>query len=809
MKMNKRLIFFVIPFIFLVAFLTSCGDSLPTTKYEKVAFAFNGVEKSLKDIELDSNIEYTNKENIKLLSATNLTNGLNTLDGIYTSGDSLGDIIDDLEYTQPPMIQFQCLKYVLEAVGKSYEFGTKYYNDMTGVMYFDMVDGFKKAQSNEYKYDYLIRIALSITINDNDLINADVSFDITLSKDGKTFGTTWYVNMELDYDMENKTPNYTLAMYTANEQEALTFKEGYTYEYDYVNVIDNKINEWRKFCLESTKKLVKDSNHNSINSYLNEECFDYDASTAKWYKNNNLRKITQMTNEKKIQVANVFYNDIGLNNTDIDGSVYRSKNGLEIDAIKDLYSEMTRLFKDDVIYSLVCRNEDDNKDKGNNGQDHVIRIVARANNQDSFFENHVINGDPKLSDLFTNSSYWSSNSYPEIYIIWSENEREEKNSDLSKLTFMIKPEDENPIPIGINDKISEILKTANAPELIEKIDIIIKYPNTDITGVIPSYLGEDIKQQLVAVDPYDEVKELGFPEIKAIAPKYKKQGDEYIISNITSDECMNYRGTLEGYGFTELDGERFVKVTKDKKLLTATIYNSIYDYDRTITLNVNDSLTDKWDQNLIDSYLGDVITLPRFTSNNNLLFDYVTTGDLKRINIYVTSEQEISNYIQSLVNNENIFYLDWGIQYGNQSHAGIRIVDSTNNKYYEIAMFGDKIMDISLNPNHYDIEVIKFKVNNGSYQTLTRDFSERCKFISDAITLNQNDVITFIGDNVTVNKVDVNSSDYVASGNTLTYVYNSQTNVKIWVYGYDSEEGSLSIQFEYSHQGPDYPKEPK
>ena len=69
--------------------------------------------------------------------------------------------------------------------------------------------------------------------------------------------------------------------------------------------------------------------------------------------------------------------------------------------------------------------------------------------------------------------------------------------------------------------------------------------------------------------------------------------------------------------------------------------------------------------------------------------------------------------------------------------------------------------------------------------------------------------ITFVGDNVTVNKVDVNGSDYVASGNTLTYVYNSQTNVKIWVYGYDSEEGSLSIQFEYYSQGPDTPKEPK
>lgn len=72
---------------------------------------------------------------------------------------------------------------------------------------------------------------------------------------------------------------------------------------------------------------------------------------------------------------------------------------------------------------------------------------------------------------------------------------------------------------------------------------------------------------------------------------------------------------------------------------------------------------------------------------------------------------------------------DYGILYGNQEDGGIRIVDSANNKYYEIAIFGDNIMDISLNPNPHDMEIIKFKINDGEYQILARDYSEKLKFI--------------------------------------------------------------------------------
>ena len=55
MKKLGLLITTVVSFIGLGFILASCGGGLPGSKYEKVAFAFKGVEKSFKDRATNSN----------------------------------------------------------------------------------------------------------------------------------------------------------------------------------------------------------------------------------------------------------------------------------------------------------------------------------------------------------------------------------------------------------------------------------------------------------------------------------------------------------------------------------------------------------------------------------------------------------------------------------------------------------------------------------------------------------------------------------------------------------------------------------
>ena len=104
-------------------------------------------------------------------------------------------MIDELEYDQPPMIQFQCLKSVLEKIGSDFSFGVKYYDDMTGEVFFDPETGRDMngisldATRNQYKYDYLFRLSLRIGIDENDDIKADVSFDIRLTRENEEINT--------------------------------------------------------------------------------------------------------------------------------------------------------------------------------------------------------------------------------------------------------------------------------------------------------------------------------------------------------------------------------------------------------------------------------------------------------------------------------------------------------------------------------------------------------------------------------------------------------------------------------------------
>ena len=204
-KMGVVSLFIAFVSIFILA---SCGNKLPQTKYEKVKFAFNGVEESFKSAssskesskafisnedsvllladtddalstignlytpgdnqgaaifafngieksfksasssKKSSNAFISNEENVLLLADTD--DALSTIENIYTPGDNQGDVIDELSYNEPPMIQFQYLKSILEKTGKDFEFGTKYYYDITDSMYADFITGKKQSESDEY-----------------------------------------------------------------------------------------------------------------------------------------------------------------------------------------------------------------------------------------------------------------------------------------------------------------------------------------------------------------------------------------------------------------------------------------------------------------------------------------------------------------------------------------------------------------------------------------------------------------------------------------------------------------------------------
>ena len=301
-------------------------NSLPNNDYEKVKFAFDGVEKSF--LEGKTGNKSANKK-IQNRYLANKETGLSTLYSLFTDDDIKEDGIEKLEYNQPPMIQFQYLKKVFEKVGENYSLGSKYYDTIQGEVYLDIQSGKKSDQS--------------------DLITADVSFDIELARGEETYSIQWFVSILLDYDMNKSDPNYTMTMRSENDERALSYRNCFIYEYDSVQVKDNEIKEWQKFCFESDRRLLKDSSHSTFQNYLDEQIV-YGRITFAWFKDKIFKKNNQLTQEKQKTFVQVLFDDLGLNASEMKSDEFISKTGIQNNVIKTCYQEFSTIAKEDIIW---------------------------------------------------------------------------------------------------------------------------------------------------------------------------------------------------------------------------------------------------------------------------------------------------------------------------------------------------------------------------------------------------------------------------------------------------------------------------
>lgn len=457
--------------------LTACGQNGKNSDFKKVQKAFNGVESSLREKQkapVKRSSLHRNEVN------EGPSDALDALSALFESkGESRGDTIDELEYTQPPMIQFQCLKAVFDSTGEDFTFSNKYYDTINGDVYFDINTGEEKnAQSgDEYHYTYDFLLSLGIKFEDS-LITADISFDITLNQGNNHFNVYWFVKMYLEYDFNNSNPTYTLLMLTDNEQTDLPYRLGCTYEYDYVKVNESKITEWRKFYYEIDQKLVRDSAHPNFDSY--KDNVNYSSGNISWYKNHDYKKINEHISENDLAIAKELF-ALGLNSTDIPKEEYFKQGGSQNAKIKEMYQSFSNVFHKDIIYSLVTGGQ---HEEGGGGEDiNAASLRFYANGTENVFDNcqcSTSDHDITLGDLFVEGSKaWNGDSYPEIYYMDEHGGRINKESDLNKLkpfiTFNGSTEE-----AGFDKEISGLLfKGASADYQVYEFDLTIKVRNNE------------------------------------------------------------------------------------------------------------------------------------------------------------------------------------------------------------------------------------------------------------------------------------------------------------------------------------------
>ena len=500
--------------------------------------------------------------------------------------------------------------------------------------------------------------------------------------------------MILDYQMDNASPTYTLSMWTNNDERGIPYYNRCVYEYDYVDVRNNKINEWRKFDLEAPSPIVKDASHSTFDAYMNAG-MKYKVGVFAWYKNSSLFKAKDIEKEetRKPQVAKLFF-DLGLNATDIDGAPFAGKSGNRNGVIKTMYQEFSNIFKKDIIYSLVTR------EYAKPSEDLMPRYLEIVNyrgdarlQEDS--ECLLGHKNALFSDLFTNQDVYSNQTscVPRLKILNNKSVyvRDATNEDIAVKVIV---NDNQLVPVAMTDKVTDI---ANRYHLsVFKLEVSL-VKDGEVLDTKKITINCAPFAEAIQGWPYDVISSLGLSELvppftsesyKAFVENVAKTdnplGCEIMLSGLEGNDLSGYLNKLKtmGYAVVNKNPSYAIPVQAKQKVFLAWIDGYTLKIQQTSEYACSYSPADK----AIFSALNQNVLLPEglvFNHPNRLddFFDY-----------YGVSSDTFNAFIQKLTSNgwkENEdpfsyyrYYFDqesvrYCINYENIGDYAIRIVYST------------------------------------------------------------------------------------------------------------------------------------
>lgn len=321
---------------------------LPSTSYEKVQFALNGVESSLKGsvskkATLNAGlVAFAESAPVLKLMAKNVSG--DSLSTIY-SAMSVEEVTDkpSFEYDEPPMIQFQYLKALYEEMGDNFEFGKKYSNTSTGSIYYDFKNRVSP-EEEQYLNTYSFTCSVSLNIDNDDLINAYVGFDLTFTNNGVSRHEKMYVELILDYDMNETSPTYELSMNAITD--LLDYQNDnekyFDDEYDYVKVDKNSIKEWRKFGICSPTSLA---------DYQKDD-FVYKYSSLRAFKDSKKYKLENFYNKNQALKTAVI-DCLDLSNSISGYDSFFASVGTNNPKIKTVIDKFSSIYGKDIVNSFV------------------------------------------------------------------------------------------------------------------------------------------------------------------------------------------------------------------------------------------------------------------------------------------------------------------------------------------------------------------------------------------------------------------------------------------------------------------------
>ena len=419
----KKIIAFVLGIICCIS-LAACGNKdkvkLPSSNYEKVQFAFNGVESSLNSSNSSKKLKANNLSKTDIKLAMSYVEPVIKLMANTTNADDISTIYGALsveketsnpsfEYDEPPMIQFQYMKALYEEVGRDFEFGIKYSYTITGEINYDFAN---RESTDEQKFlnQYTMELSVLIDIDETDLITAEVGFDLIYSNGEESRHQKRYSELVLDYDMNEASPTYELTMIDLDDLLSFTNDEEkyISAEYDYVNVEKNVIKEWRKFGVCSPEELSHYQNDN----------FVYKYSVLRAYKDNRIYRIENVF-EKDTRLKSAVLNGLGFIDELGRLDEFNRKQSTQNSKIQTVANRFNNILGTDIVNSLVYTGATEKweTDTPQNQENLFLRVESTGGYQ--------LYDDASLINLFNPNVGWNEKGIKQHLTIYYKNGEEE------------------------------------------------------------------------------------------------------------------------------------------------------------------------------------------------------------------------------------------------------------------------------------------------------------------------------------------------------------------------------------------------
>lgn len=685
--MKKAVKLFVFTFIFfgLVLGLSACGGSakLPTNTHEKVSFAFNGVEKSMKSASNLKSLDI-DEAGTKLLTENISDSVISTIYSVLEVEKE--NTNPDFEYSEPPMIQFQCLKAVYEEIGDDFTFGTKYTYNLKGEIYYDFKTRTAPKKDeflNQYSFDFSIKI----DINSSDVIIAQVGFDITYTNKGVSHHQKTYSDFNLIYDMNDANPTYKLTMYHIdNLLDYTEADERYiSAEFDYVDVDDNVIEEWNKFGVCSQEDLK---------NYKNED-FSFKYSVLRAYKDHKKYKNTNAF-RKEANLKTAVFEGLKFNEILTKGDNYAKESGTENEKLKTVVEKFNKIFGSDVVNNFVYTGASEKwvDDRPEEPKNLFLRILPAKETS------MTTTADCTLADLFDKNKNVNiggeADNYFSVYLKNGEDTTEAIYNDLDAFNVKVRStsyEDAKWVDINDetkNDTLSALVKKSGFKgnyngddnRIGLEMDMTLKSdPNVKLQDTFYFELhNEGVYNSLLTnwnlainfIDTYakykNQIPEFGAGENTYFSPEIYEEGKEGVIAinsvYTLAQRKLDYIEKLKGLEFVENNNlyydTTYTKRLDDQYILVIKLLENNKEGKYELNLRFEFKYSEKQKETVDDAIrkllgLGeDDFAIPVFGGD----YEYKVLEFNEGIRIEVNDTSLITNYVKSYANYTFLVYTD-------------------------------------------------------------------------------------------------------------------------------------------------------